>query len=535
MLTLSDEAVEWALKHVTTRGDTDILPLPFEYNAIVEDWEDIKRCLLVDLDAWAVRPLRKILAPKHGLGLRAATQLDPLDTLIYLALIYEVGACFEAVRVPTADARVFSYRFLPTSDGQLFDPAVTYETFRVRSLELAAAPDTGFVVMTDISDFFPRLYSHPMDNAMRAAAPSRGHPRVLMKLISQWNMSVSYGIPVGPAPSRLISEVTIADVDQSLLAEQIDFCRFSDDYRIFVPTERRAREVLAFLANVLYHNHGLTLQESKTEIVPAERFIARFQRTERDRERHELMARFADLAEAIGLPPVRDSVNRYDDMYVSAASYDYDDLDEDQKEHVDSLNLWAIVKREAEAGRALDVPMMRFVLGRIRTLRLGDPDALLLNNLTRFSPVFREVIEAVINQSGLTATDLRALGGTLLDLFNHDSVGHLDFHREWLLTPFANEEAWNHTDRLIKLLEQHHDPVTRRALTLALGRGRVAHWFKTWKHDVGQLPPWTKRAFLYGASCLPGDEAKHWYQSLRPQLDALEIAVVKYARARPLA
>lgn len=215
-------------------------------------------------------------------------------------------------------------------------------------------------------------------------------------------------------------------------------------------------------------------------------------------------------------------------------SIDYDDLDDDKKAVVDSLNLWAIVGREAQAARALDVPMMRFVLGRVRELGLVDHDDLLLANLKRFSPVFRDVIEALVSQSGLEDAELRGLGARLLDLFDHEAVGYLEYHREWLLTPFVNEEVWNHRERLVQLHEKYFDQMTRRALILALGRGRVAHWFKTRKQEVFQFPPWTRRAFLYGASCLPGDEARHWYRSLKPQLEPLEDAVVEYARAHPL-
>ena len=522
MLKLSDASIDWALKHVTTRGDTDIFPLPFEYSAISEDWDSIRKLLKQDLDNWAVRAQRKTLVPKHGFGLRVATQLDPLDTLVFCALIYEIGGAFEAARVPTADSRVFSYRCVPDVDGQLYDPTLNYEAFRVRSLELAQQHDSSFVVMTDIADFFPRLYSHPMENAMQAATSTPDHARVITKLISAWNMGVSYGIPVGPSPSRLISEVAIADVDQALLAEQIEFCRFSDDYRLFVPTERRANEVLAFLANVLYRNHGLTLQESKTAVVAAADFVERFQRAERDQERHELEASFSDIAGALGL-----TGGWYEPI-------EYDDLDDSQKELVDSLNLWSLVEREVEAHRALDIPMMRFVLGRIKQLGLRDLNDTLIGNLRRFSPVFREVVETLAMQSGLDDTELRALSGRLLDLFDHPAVGHLDYHREWLLRPFVNEAVWNHTDRLIQLHERHFDEMTRRAITLALGRGRVWHWFKTRKQEVFQLSPWNRRAFLYGASCLPGDEAKHWYQSLKPQLEPLDMAVVKFARAHPV-
>lgn len=518
-LSVSKTSLDWALEHIERRGDTDIFPRPFEYAAIRHSWDEIKTYLASrDLDTWAVRPLRTTLSPKHGLGFRTATQLDPLDTLLICALIYEVGSEFEAARLPTSGRQVHSYRFLPDQLGQLYDPEWNYESFRLHSLELAEDPFVGYVLMTDIADFFPRLYSHPMENAMRAASTlTSGHARVIAKMVKAWNMGVSYGVPVGPSPFRLISELTINDVDQALVAEGYAFCRFSDDYRIFVEDRRTAREALAFLANVLHKNHGLTLQEGKTEIVPAEIFILRFSRTERDQERHALQTSFGELAVALGLSGDYDEVT-------------YDELTSDQQQLVDSLNLWMLVRGEIEASRALDVPMIRFVLGRIRQLRLQDPENLLLDNLDRLYPVFREVVEALAAQSGQTDAELRSLGESLLNLFDHDVVGHLAYHRDWLLTPFVSEKVWNHTDRLVQLYQKYFDELTQRGIILALGRGQVSHWFKTRKQEVFQLSPWRRRAFLYGASCLPGDEAKHWYQSLRPQLDMLERAVVNLAK-----
>jgi hypothetical protein len=523
MLKLQPESLDWALAHVLTRGDTDILPLPFEYEAIAFDWEPLRSHLAdIDIDTFAVRDLRRCLAPKHGLGLRIATQLDPLDTLIICALVYEVGTQFEAVRVPKSENRVFSYRFLPAGDGQMYDPSVTYSSFRARSLKMAQERPSGYMVITDIADFFPRLYAHPMENAMRVAAASApDHARVITKLISAWNMSVSYGIPVGPAPFRLISEVTIADVDQALLAEGVDFCRFSDDFRIGVATEREGRLALATLAQVLSRNHGLTLQESKTEIIPASDFISRFSLTERDKERERLNADFSELLDAIGL----------DAGYLPI---DYGDLSPELQEMVDSLNLWALISDEIWTSGSLDIPVTRFALSRIKQLGRQDEQDLLLPNLRRLAPVFREVLEALVAQDGLSGADKSELGGRLLDLFEHDTVGYLEYHREWILYPFQGSREWNQTDRLVRLTREHFDQMTVRALTLALGRANQGHWFRPRKEQVFQFSPWNRRAFLYAASSLPGDEAKHWYGSIAPRLDPLDRAVVKYARAHPM-
>lgn len=522
MFRVQDSSLDWALNHVTRFGDTDVFPLPFEYEAIRRDWEDIRAHLIKqDLDNWTVGEPRRMLTPKHDLGFRVATQLDPLDTLLICALIYEIGADFEAARVPVHKGCVYSYRFCPNNEGQLYDPTVNYGAFRERSLELASDASTGLVLMTDIADFFPRLYSHPMENAMQAATRQRDCARIIAKLIKAWNMGVSYGIPVGPSPFRLISELAISDIDEALLAEDIVFCRYSDDYRIFVPNERSARKALAFLANSLLTSHGLTLQGSKTELVPTEEFITRFGRAERDQERHELQYRFREIVAALGLS------NGYD-------SISYDELDPTTKEEVDSLNLWEIVRREAQTSRNLDIPMMRFVLDRIRQLGLTDEYGLLVDNLARFSPVFREVVAALVAQEGLDADESAALGAKLLDLFEHPAAGYLEYHREWLLHAFTDDAALNHTDRLMQLHQSYFDAPTRRAIILALGQANTWHWFKARKQEVFELSKWNQRAFVYAASCLPGDEAKHWYGSIARRFDLLGQAVIGLAKAEPV-
>ena len=522
MLHLQDTSLDWALMHVSRFGDTDVFPLPFEYAAIHQDWDTIRTYLAnQDLDTWAVREQRRMLTPKQDLGFRVATQLDPLDTLLICALVYEIGAEFEAARIPASKECIYGSRFLPTDDGQLYDPSVNYAAFRKRSLQLASEPHSSVVLMTDIADFFPRLYSHPVENAMRAATSRPDHARAIAKLINAWNMGVSYGIPVGPSPIRLIAELAISDIDAGLLAENLTFCRYSDDYRIFVSSERTAREALAILANALFHSHGLTLQQSKTEIVGSDEFISRFSRTERDQERQGLQARFREIISML-------------DLFDSYESIDYDELDNETKSSLDSLNLWDIIRQEIDSDRNLDLPLARFALGRIRQLGLNDEYDLLVEHLDRLSPVFRDVVEALVAQDGLSNDEVLALGEQLLDLFDHPAVGYLEYHREWLLHAFTNDAAWNHTDRLIQLHQTYFDSPTQRAITLALGRANTWHWFKGRKQGVFQLSQWNRRAFLYAASCLPGDEAKHWFRSLAPRLDILERAVTKFARESPV-
>src|SRR5206468_1072650 len=109
-----------------------------------------------------------------------------------------------------------------------------------------------------------------------ACTRKKGHVTALVRLLKSWNFTVSYGVPVGPAPSRLLAELAIDDVDRALKSEGATFCRYSDDYRIFCSSRRRAHEVLGVLANILFENHGLTLQQHKTKVVSVETFRQKY-------------------------------------------------------------------------------------------------------------------------------------------------------------------------------------------------------------------------------------------------------------------
>jgi hypothetical protein len=92
MLKLRETSLDWALKHALNLGDTDVFPLPFEYQALESDWSETREYLRgIDLLQWEVRPLRTLLAPKGKFGFRIITQVDPLDFLLYAAAIKEIG------------------------------------------------------------------------------------------------------------------------------------------------------------------------------------------------------------------------------------------------------------------------------------------------------------------------------------------------------------------------------------------------------------------------------------------------------------
>lgn len=512
MYKISQDALDYALTHLVNRGDTDIFPPAFELLAM-----DVARDQLLDwlaeedLDTWATRQQRSCLTPKGVAGFRVATQLDPVDAMLITALVYEAGEDIERQRL--GPDTVMSHRFAPTENGGLFDSAYSFEQFRFRSLELATEHE--YVVITDISDFYYRLYLHPIENIM-SVATDNDRARAIKKLLYGWNDSISHGIPVGGAAMRLIAELAIDDVDQSLRSEGVTFCRYSDDYRLFADSERTARQSLAHLADVLYRNHQLTLQEAKTEVLTAEEFTRRFHTGERDAVRHELMQGLDGLLEELGIDSYNEPVN-------------LDELDDDQLAELERLNLNEVVRQQATSGKAVDYALLRFALSSLGQfgsfdIHPGELDG----HLEVLAPVIPQLVLALA--ASTDEDDRVTVGEWLLSVREHAAIGHLPFNTSWLLHPFTLSASWNCMDRMSDVLSSASDDFVRTQATLALGQGGAAHWFKREKQNLGRYGAWERRAILAGASCLPGDESVHWYRSIKSRLDKLEGFVIEWAR-----
>ncbi len=173
---------------------------------------------------------------------------SPLDTSPVLSLLHPLTAWSlhfsrggSEYRIPEEDQIVFSHRFAPEKDGRLYSAQSNWGTFLDRCTELASPTKVTHVVVTDIADFYPRLYHHNIENALRDATGKSQHVPVLKKMISHWaEGEASYGLPIGPAGTRIIADVTINDVDETLRSEGATFSRFSDDYRIFLQVRSRS-------------------------------------------------------------------------------------------------------------------------------------------------------------------------------------------------------------------------------------------------------------------------------------------------------
>ncbi len=516
MLNLSSEGLEWSLKQALNYGDTDIFPEIFEFKAINFDKDGIFNGLKnEDVLNRNVRPHRRCLTPKHQYGFRISTQLDPIDFLVFTTLVYEIGEDIENTRVPKNNDVVHSYRFSPNNDGQMYDKNYGYETFSKTINELLNEDKYNWIVMADIADFFPRLYHHRVYNALIRCTNKNNHAVALDKLLSGWNENISYGIPVGSASSRLLAEIALDDVDRALLSERTVYTRYSDDFRIFCSTKREAYEKLSFLANVLFENHGLTLQQNKTRIISTEEFGELYFSTTQE-EINKLSKILEEIFDEMGL-------DFYDEI-------DWDDLTEEQQKEISELNLREILSEQVEK-KEINIQLTRFVVRRLTQLSSEEALDIILNNIENLYPIIPDVIKYILSLKNLHEKEKLKVGKHLINLLDNSSiVSHLEFHRMWLLKIFTEDMLFNNEDQFVKLISDYNDNFTKRKLILALGNFDQDEWFRRHKRSFFEFPTWVRRAILCGGSCLPPDERKHWYHSLNRRLDPLELAIIKWGK-----
>ena len=100
MIKLPKTHYQWALKHIVLEGDTDLFPPPFEIDVLSYQRQAVVSALTqLDIGSYKWKGGRRFVVPKGALAFRTATQLDPIDNLILVAIIKKFGRQIEAARV----------------------------------------------------------------------------------------------------------------------------------------------------------------------------------------------------------------------------------------------------------------------------------------------------------------------------------------------------------------------------------------------------------------------------------------------------
>ncbi len=103
MHTINTASLDWALQHLIFEGDGDLFPRPFEIDVIKAHWTALRQNLVgLDIAKYPWQPVQNVLVPKEELSFRRACQMEPLDSALFSALVYDIGNSIETRRRPTS-------------------------------------------------------------------------------------------------------------------------------------------------------------------------------------------------------------------------------------------------------------------------------------------------------------------------------------------------------------------------------------------------------------------------------------------------
>ncbi|MCK0097746.1 RNA-directed DNA polymerase [Yoonia sp. F2084L] len=531
MVTKADfkNAAKLAVQNVIKHGDTDIFPFPFENHAFF-DKEEQAVDLVVEYDENFDQYLNQFppknvssLTPVTYSGFRWATQIDPMWNAHFLASVTAIGESIERARVGRENEAVFSYRFEPNSEtGDVFSREIGWLQFMRKSLELAEIHP--FTVICDISEFYPRLGHHRLENALRQVAGETPYPKRIMNFLSNFSNTNSFGLPIGGPAARLLSEITINQVDRLLQSKGIVFTRFADDYHLFAQTKEDAYRNLIFLSEKLFINQGLTLQKSKTRIMTSTEFKATSPIKDEQKPEDE---QAADAA----IDHSRSTLMRFSlrfDPYSPTADDDYEAL----KAEVRKFDIIGMLKEELAKSR-VHTSLARKIIAAIKFLEgKSKQDAVLsvMDNCDVLYPIFSSVLMMIDDQfDHLEEATQNAVLNKIHQLIDQDShVFRVDMHMSFAIRVLAHSNTPQVQFLLQKLFDSRPSELIRRDIILVMARWGEWYWLSDLKNRYRELSAPERRAFI-ASSFILKDEGKHWRDHMKKEFDPFEMLVLKWA------
>ena len=504
-----NEAIDAAIKNIASHGDTDIFPFPFECHLFHDDPEGCAKILrdvhanFDEVMSTNAPDMIETLSQVGYTGFRWAAQIEPFWNAYYLACVIRLADEIESSRLPEDEQAVYSYRFLwQEGTGKLFKDS-TWRDYKNRCMELAT--EHPFVVVTDIADFYPRVYHHRVDVAL-SRLPSVGDMRSrIMKMLSAFSrIHVSYGLPIGGPASRILAELALAGVDQHLRSRHVAFCRYADDFCIFCADRAAAYKNLVFLSERLF-DEGLVLHKKKTRILTADEY--------RETSRAFMPTQAGE--DATDEKKLLNISLRFD-PYSPTAEEDYEAL----KVAVGEVDIVGILGREV-AKTAIDPTVSKQAINAIKALDpplQGGAIRTILNpgNLMVLSPVFVTILRLVRSvYATLLDRDKDFVDEVLMQLHEEESpLLSVELNLSYYIQVLGQRKTGSKEELLVQLFEIHQKPLIRRLILLILADWQCHYWLSAQKRQYAGFSVWEKRAFIL-ASYVLGDEGDHWRRHAR--------------------
>lgn len=515
-----------ALTNIIRHGDTDIFPFPFErylFDEKLNEALDILESYHSNLDQAFTKspPLTLVKLSQVGYyGFRQATMIEPFWNAYFLGLVVSLAERIESTRIKEEDNRVFSYRYEWNEDkGSLFKET-NWIDYKKQCIEYSKS--YSIILQTDISNFYPRINHHKLLNELKRVDPGKTVYDKIMKLLSVFSGTVSYGLPVGGPASRILAELALNHTDFHLNSRGIVFCRYADDYTIFCNNESDAYKTLILLSEKL-SNDQLGLQKDKTKIMNSVEF----------REIHQ----FLDPKPANEIVAEEEqkllNISIRFDPYSATALEDYEAL----KEAVREIDIIGILSREVNKTR-IDQTVAKQAINAIKALSAENhvqAVKILLdqNNLVTLSPVFTTIMRSIrsiyeeLNDDGRNLVDK-----SLIDLFyNKSYLTKIEMNLNYIVQILSLRYSPEKEALLIKLFETETNHLLKRQIIVAMANWNCHYWLVDIKNQFTTLTNWERRAVIY-ASYFLGDEGDHWRDHNKSLFSKEEVLVRDWCSLR---
>jgi hypothetical protein len=545
MARLKEDSLQFARAHIETFYDSDFFPKADEFDALWLYWDQVRHVLTqTNVEKLALRTPRALPAPKSCGGYRIVHQLDPLDALVYTALVHDIARDVEAARLPVDQESVFSYR-IELSENSFFSRGNGYENFIRRCRSLAA--QRAWVLVTDVADFYNSIYLHRLHGAICFANPTKeGVAHALEDFLGRLNGKASQGVPVGPAASIVMSEATLSDLDQYLVSKDADFVRYVDDIRVFSDSEEYLLKLKESLTEYLFESHRLQLNWQKTQVLPCSDLVEKYLDAPALIEMRQLLGAvrticdYGDQYTADDVPQLRERFLATDpstDDRVAAATAAHQNridgilriiakTDADEKREVRS-QAFASVFLHGATSSPLDIGLVRHALRQCRAFRNPVLLPIIFENFDSLGPVVPDTFLYLNAVTDSTLADAhldqfrRMLDSRLIrtsKLARFWAYWYLASHPEFVRDRVLGQRIWN------EAYIEHQARAARTTRNLA--------WIRSEKTAIGNYGPWQRRALLLTTEVMPRDERKAWLKSLSLGMDIQEESIVQWANAR---
>lgn len=519
----SKEDFAFALENISRWGDTDVFPFAPENHIFFDMSSEVADILVnVHSDVSAAMdadpPINETsLQLVSYEGFRWVSQLDPLWNAYLLGAVYASWQEMEKTRISTEKKRVFSYRFSPDESRKSLFASDSWSQFIEQAEQLART--FSYVVITDIADFYGRLYHHRIENSLAQVVSEQGLAKKIDQLLRAYSGGVSYGLPVGGPAARALSELALNRVDQLLELQGIVFLRFADDYRIFANSEADAYSDLIYLTELLHRHEGLTLQKQKTRVLRTTDFLRTplfipedsddlSEAEKSERELLRLSLRFDPYSQNAELEYER----------LKTALQDFDILDMLAREVAKSRVNIPVVKRLTQSLGFLDHDIQEAAVGTI------------LDSLEMLAPALPIVLRVLDDLSGELSNDGRATLNAELRRRITDGAYfmRLPINQAYALRVLRHEQDEENYFLAARMFGSAA-PFLQRDIVIHMHNWKNADWISEQRRQWSNQHPWVKRALILSSFILQ-DEGQHWRRKLH--LNAFDNVAMKWMADR---